>query len=130
VPALTLVLPEFEASELFVLIDEGDNTALPLVETRLLLPAYRLRFFREPDARFRLVYGRADLDAPRYDLALLAPQLLGAPAEEIVPDQEEQSGAAADSPLIRPQIFWVLLATAVAALVALIVRLVRDQPVS
>jgi hypothetical protein len=125
-PALTLPLPDFEATEVFVVVEEGDNSPLPISEARLLLPSYRLRFFREQNADLRLMYGRADLDAPRYDLALLAPQLLGAPAQEIAAG-EEQAGSATDSPLVSPRLFWVLLAAAVVALIALIVRLVRQD---
>jgi Protein of unknown function (DUF3999) len=125
-PALTLPLPDFEASDVLLVIEEGDNSPLPVSEARLLLPSYRLRFFREQNAALRLMYGRADLDAPRYDLALLAPQLLGAPAQEIAAG-EEQGGSATDSPLVSPRLFWVLLAAAVVALIALIVRLLRED---
>jgi hypothetical protein len=127
-PALTLPLPDFEATDVLIVIEEGDNSPLPISEARLLLPSYRLRFFRGQNADLRLMYGRADLDAPRYDLALLAPQLLGAPAQEIAAG-EEQAGGATDSPLVGPRLFWALLAGAIVALIALIVRLVRQDTI-
>ena len=34
----------------------------------------------------RVAYGRADLEPPYYDLALLGPQVLGAPAAEVALD--------------------------------------------
>jgi hypothetical protein len=74
---LTVQLPALHRSELFVLVDEGDNAPLPIETARLLLPAYRIRFFRDGSTRLRLAYGRTDLDRPKYDLALLAPQVLG-----------------------------------------------------
>jgi hypothetical protein len=85
-----------------------------------------LRFFRERGAALRLAYGRADLDAPRYDLALLAPQLLGAAATEVAPAAEERTGAASSAgELVSPRLFWGALAVTVLALLAMIVRLAR-----
>ena len=81
-PALLLDLPADEGRELFVTIDDGDNAPVPLVRASLLLPAQRLRFVREEGASLTLVYGQAGLAPPRYDLELLAPRLLGAPAME------------------------------------------------
>ena len=62
-PAAPLVididLPD--SRDMLVVVDEGDNQALPLLPPRLLLPAYRLRFFRASEAPCLLLYGRADL---------------------------------------------------------------------
>jgi hypothetical protein len=127
-PALTLSLPDAVDRDLLVIIEEGDNAALPIGEARLLLPAYRLRFFHDGESALRLAYGRSDLEAPRYDLALLAPQVLGVSATEIVPGPEL---SARDEPTLRwfsPGVFWGLLALATIALLVLIVRLLRSQP--
>ena len=130
-PALTLALPAQNITELLVILDEGDNSPLPITAARLLLPAYRLRLFRERGASLQLAYGRADLDQPRYDLALLAPQLLGAAATEVAPAAEESTGAAASTTeLVSPRLFWGVLVAAVLVLLVLIVRLARrEQPV-
>ena len=64
-------------TELWLVVDEGDNAPLPLSRARLLLPSYRLRFLRRRWG-LRLLYGREDLQPPRYDLSLLAPKLMGA----------------------------------------------------
>ena len=56
---------------------------LPLTKARLLLPSYRLRFFHAGGASLRMVYGRDDLQPPQYDLALLAPRVMGARAREV-----------------------------------------------
>jgi hypothetical protein len=122
-PALTVNLPALRVAELSLLIDEGDNAPLPLGDASLLLPSYRLRFFRDGLTRLTLLYGRSDLGAPRYDLALLAPRLLGAPARDAVAGAER---GAADVTGVTPTIvFWCALAIAVLALLVLIARLLR-----
>jgi hypothetical protein len=122
-PALTLELPALRVGELSLVIDEGDNAPLPLREATLLLPAYRLRFFRDAHTPLTLLYGRSDLGAPRYDLALLAPRLLGAPARDVVAGAERGT---ADVTSVTPTIvFWCALALAVLALLVLIAKLLR-----
>jgi uncharacterized protein DUF3999 len=112
--------------ELLVIISEGDNTPLPLVSARVLLPAYRLRLFRERGAALRLAYGRDDLSSPQYDLALLAPQLLGVAAAEVTLDPEHaQTPASGAEELLSPRAFWAVLIVAVIVLLALVVRLVK-----
>src|SRR4030095_3263478 len=87
--ALTLLVAPGEAAELWLSIDEGDNTALPITAGRLLLPSYRLRFYRPAQSALLLVYGRTDLLAPRYDLALVSGELLSAQASEVTPLGED-----------------------------------------
>lgn len=125
-PALTLALPSLDVAEAVVVVDEGDNRALPLERPTLLLPAYRLRYFRDTSVVASLVYGRADLGAPRYDIALLAPRLLGAAAEEVTMGPERQAPPAA-ADVLPTWIFWGVLAGAVLALLLLIARLVRQS---
>jgi hypothetical protein len=111
---------------LLLVIDEGDNAALPIAAASLLLPSFRLRYYHPEDGSLRLAYGREDFQPPRYDLALLAQHVMGAPARELTPAAEPQDGAAAggDS-FISPLTFWVLLGAAAAVLVGLIAKLVR-----
>ena len=90
-----------------------------------MLPSYRLRFFRPEKNELRLVYGRDDLPPPRYDLSLLAPQVMGAPAREISASPERAGGPGASPSFVSPRVFWLFLCTAVIALLLLIVRLVR-----
>src|SRR4029079_11348679 len=80
---LTLPVRSVDATDLLLVVDEGDNRALTIAAPRLLLPSYRLRFYRPDNAPLRLAYGRDDLSPPRYDLALLAPQVLGVAATDI-----------------------------------------------
>jgi hypothetical protein len=120
---LTLSIVPGGASELWLSIDEGDNSALPITAVRLLLPSYRLRFYRPARSSLLLVYGRSDLLAPRYDLALVSGDLLNASASEVMP-LGERHGEGTRPPLLSPVRFWLFLSIAVAILLALIVRLV------
>jgi hypothetical protein len=124
-PALTIALPPLRVTDLSLVIDEGDNAPLPIRDATLLLPAYRLRFFRDGHTPLSLLYGRSDLAAPRYDLALLAPRLLGASAQDVVPGAEQgSSNVTGVTPTV---VFWGALALAVLVLVVLIARLLRPD---
>jgi hypothetical protein len=122
-------LRRLDVQDVLVTIEEGDNSPLPLDSARLLLPAYRLRLFRERDAALQLAYGRDDLSPPEYDLALLAPQLLGVAATEVVPGAEQAAGPSSPTVLMSPRLFWGVLVVAVLVLLGLVVRLVRKSDV-
>jgi hypothetical protein len=131
-PAPALVLPlrrQSNGRDMLVTVGEGDNSPLPLASARLLLPAYRLRLFRERDAALRLAYGRDDLSPPQYDLALLAPQLMGAAATDVMATAEQTAAPSATTVLMSPRLFWGVLVVAVLVLVTLVVRLVRKSDV-
>jgi hypothetical protein len=108
-----------------LIVEEGDNTPLPIEGARLLLPAYRMRLFRERGQSLRLAYGRTDLAAPSYDLALLAPRVFGVSAVEVTPGPEREERAAGAAALVAPWLFWGILIAAVVVLLGLIARLVR-----
>ncbi len=125
-PALVLDLPPVDVTGAQLVVDEGDNSPLVLAPPQLLLPSYRLRFFRSGDGELRLVYGERRLGAPRYDLALLAPRLVGARAAEAVVEDETRSAKPAESAgAAQPMLFWGALVAAVTVLLALVARLVR-----
>jgi hypothetical protein len=128
-PALTMTMQPLDTREVFVTVEEGDNSALPLDSPRLLLPSYRLRLFRERDAALRLAYGSKDLSLPQYDLALLAPQLLGAAATEVVPSAEQTEAPSSPVILMSPWLFWGVLIASVLVLLTLVVRLVMKSDV-
>jgi hypothetical protein len=93
---------------------------------RLLLPSYRLRFYHPGGGALRLVYGREDLRPPQYDLALLAQQVMGAPARDVTAgDPPVATTAAGGASFISPLTFWILLGGAVVVLVGIIARLVK-----
>ena len=124
-PALMLSIPTVGATDLMVVVDEGDNSALPLDPPSLLLPSYRLRFFRDADASMTLLYGHPRVTAPRYDIALLAPRLLGSPATEVGMAPEQSATRAAPS-TFPGWMFWIVLGAAVIVMLLLIARLVKQ----
>ena len=87
-----------------------------------------MRFFRDGTSNLRLVYGRADLDRPKYDLSLLAPQVLSTPAADVVLEAERPAAdVVTTAGVVSPRIFWAALAIAVIVLLGLIARLVRSN---
>jgi Protein of unknown function (DUF3999) len=128
-PARPLPLPveTMAETEILVVVDEGDNAPLPLTKARLLLPSYRLRFFHGGQSLPRLAYGRDDLQPPQYDLALLAPRVMGAMAEEIGAAPAANAAPSSAESFASPRTFWIVLTGAVLVLLALIVRLIRGQ---
>jgi hypothetical protein len=123
-PALTLAIPSLQTSEVLLIVEEGDNSPLPIASVRLLLPAYRMRFFRGNQAELKLYYGHSDLQAPHYDLEILASRLVGASAEEISMDPENAEGPL-KTQLLPLKFFWGILIVAVLALLVLVARLIR-----
>jgi hypothetical protein len=124
---LPLSMPIPDATQLTLVIDEGDNSALPIASVQLLLPSYRLRFVR-PASEARLVYGSAAIDIPRYDLALLAPSVLGAAVADVSMAAEAETKTAAAESLLSPRMFWLVLVMAVVALLGLLAALLRKTP--
>jgi hypothetical protein len=123
-PALTLKIPTIQATEAILVVEEGDNTPLPITSAKLLLPSHKLRFFSGGNAKLKLYYGRSDLDAPRYDLAILSPRLVGAAAEEVRLGPESEPATTKAQP-VSMKLFWGILAGAVLVLLVLISRLVK-----
>jgi hypothetical protein len=130
-PELTLDLPSGLGTHLALLVEEGDNAPLPLTAPRLLLPANRLRFFTPAAAenrRLELLYGQPALAAPRYDLSLLAPRLLGESAHEIALGAEPRRNPEPDPAALEKKIFWGALVGAVLVLLLILARLLRGHP--
>jgi hypothetical protein len=126
-PQLTIALPAFAKPELVLVVDEGDNAPLKIDSARLLLPGYALRFFRADDSPLTLYYGDDALGAPRYDLALLKPYLLGVPATDLVAAPEQPPTPIAPPRSIPIWAFWSVLIVAVLVLLGLIWRLLRSE---
>ena len=121
--ALEIPFPRQRSRELLLIVAEGDNQPLPITAARVLLPGWQLRFFR-PSGPLRLLYGRADLTEPRYDVALLSPSAMSGPSREIAAAPEVALSRPAA--LLSPRIFWIGLAVAVVVLLGLIVRLISS----
>jgi hypothetical protein len=107
-----------------IVVDEGDNAALPIVSAKLLLPAFALRFV-SPGLPLTLLYGNPSIDSPRYDLALISSQILGQPARAIglvgAPMKEPQEKRE------QPRFFGVAIAIAAVILLIVLARLVSAQ---
>jgi hypothetical protein len=127
-PQLILDLPSGPTTRYDLLVEEGDNAPLPLDPPRLLLPANRLRFFSPEGASLELLYGQPDLASPRYDLALLAPRLLGESAHEVTLAPEGHREAEPDTEATGRKIFWGALVGAVVVLLLVLGRMLRGQP--
>ena len=127
-PPLTLRVPPLAGSELLLIVDEGDNSPLHLENPKLYLPTYRLRFIRRNQEPLWLMYGQAGLAAPRYDLALLAPRVLGARVPEIALSEVEERQPAVGGGRIGTIVFWSALVFALIVLLGMVVRLLRRGP--
>jgi Protein of unknown function (DUF3999) len=126
-PHLTFELPAMQTADLVLLVDEGDNAPLPIESVRLLLPGYQIRFLRTDTVPLTLFYGDPTVSAPRYDLALLTPYLVDAPAGEIAPGPERERTPATSAARLPSWGFWAILVAAVLVLLVLIVRLLRAE---
>jgi hypothetical protein len=94
----------------------------------MLMPSYAVRLYRAAPEPLYLSYGREDLAAPQYDLALLGPQVMGQVATEVVADPEQASRSATASPaIVSPPVFWASLGLAVVVLLGVITGLVRRE---
>lgn len=127
-PPLIIPLPSLATADARLVIEEGDNSPLPIEPISLLLPSYQMRFFRENTAGLKLYYGNSSLEAPRYDLSLLAPRLSGAAAEEIsLSPENSASSERTQAHSLQTIIFWAILGLAVVVLLVLIARLVKKS---
>ena len=126
-PGAALALPRItgDAGQLRLVVIEGDNAPLPVSGAELLLPAYRVRFYRPLGAPLMLAYGDPKLTAPEYDLALLGATVLGTAATEINAGSEQQVTPAGGARVVPPAAFWAVLVLAAFALGWLVVGLVK-----
>jgi hypothetical protein len=124
-PPLTVQLPPTDATDLTLAVEEGDNAPLPITGARLVLPGYRLRFYRSAAEALRLVYGRSELDPPRYDLQLLAADVLGSTAADVRAAAEPMRVAQTKT-FVSPRVFWIALGIAVLVLLAMVGKLTRS----
>ena len=131
-PAAILPLAVHDQTELLLVVDEGDNRPLAITRVSLLVPSWRLRFYNPASAStgLSLLYGNDALQSPRYDLALLASQVMGAEAREIEAAPEGAAGSPAASgqdPILTPRTFWIGLSAAVLVLIAVIGKLMAGS---
>ncbi len=127
-PALAMSLEPQEQTAIYLRVDEGDNAPLALGKAHVELPGRRLRFFRPGPGELSLFYGDPALPPPVYDLALLAPSLAGAVADELPlgPETSANTGAGG-APATGMRVFWGVLVGAVVVLFAMIALLLRRE---
>ena len=126
-PPLTLEVPANAGETVDLVLDEGDNAPLPLGRMRLHLETWTLRFFHPGGRGVRLLYGRNDLGEPRYDLSLIAAQLDPSQAREVTLAPEPPADRTSDTARVPRGLFWGALVAAVAVLLLVLARLVREE---
>lgn len=117
---LTFDVPLSGTRSVDLVINEGDNAPMPVSSAKLLLPSYALRF-NHPGGPLTLVYGNDEVSSPRYDIALIAPQLLNEPARTISIVTSQPAGH--DRVRVQARYFWIVIAIAAIVLLALLARL-------
>ena len=128
---LTLESPP-QSDTLLLETPNGDNPPVELEQFQLSYPATRLLFKAGPADAVFLYYGNPQVASPRYDLSLVAGQLLAADRKTASPGAEEQlrksSWRENQIPGQGGVIFWGVLALVVAALLVIISRLLPKSP--
>ena len=123
-----------QSDTLFIETDNGDNPAIELRDFRGFYPVTRVVFKAAPDPAqpVWLYYGSPDATAPRYDLSLVASELLKAERNFVTAGAEENLSP---KPSFVGQqltgstryIFWGALALVVIVLLAIMSRFLPKQ---
>ncbi len=128
---LTLDSPP-QSDTLFLETHNGDNPPIELDEFQFFYPATRILFKARPDEELFLYYGNPGVDAPRYDLSLVAGQLLAADKATATLAGEQQliksSWREHEIPGTGGVVFWGILALVVVVLLVIISRLLPKSP--
>ena len=109
----------------------GDNPPIELEKFQAFYSATRVLFKAQPADELLLYYGNPSAASPRYDLSLVAGQLLAADQAEASLAAEEQlkkSWGAGHRPGQGGVVFWGILAVVVFALLIIISRLLPQSP--
>ncbi|MGA2280432.1 MAG: DUF3999 family protein [Verrucomicrobiota bacterium] len=128
---LTLDSPP-QSDTLFLKTHNGDNPSVELEKFQFFYPATRVLFKAGPDDELFLYYGNPRADAPRYDLSLVAGQLLSTERTIATPGTEQQlrksSWREHEIPGQGGVVFWGILALVVVVLLIIISRLLPKSP--
>ncbi len=128
---LTLDSPP-QSDTLFLETHNGDNPPIALEKFQFFYPATRILFKAGPDDELFLYNGNPRADAPRYDLSLVAGQLLSADKAIASPGTEQQllksSWREHEIPGTGGVVFWGILALVVVVLLVIISRLLPKSP--
>jgi hypothetical protein len=128
---LTLDGP-LQSDTLFLETHNGDNPSVELEKFQIFYPATRVLFKAKSDDVVFLYYGNPRVAAPRYDLSLVAGQLLSADRIIATPAAEQQlrksSWREHEIPGKGGVVFWGILALVVVVLLVIISRLLPKSP--
>jgi hypothetical protein len=132
---IAIALDGSPVSELTLDVDEGDNAPLTLRGVQAVVRVPRLTFKAAPGA-YRILLGNRDATAPRYDLASLRQEVLSyssvgvnaAPLEANAAYRRFAGDYFSDAP--PTLLLWGTLLAAVAALVFITARVLRQPPSS
>jgi hypothetical protein len=117
---------------LFLETENGDNPPIELEKFQAAYPATRLLFKAQPGGELFLYYGNPRILPPRYDLSLVANQLLASKKDVASLSAEEQlkkvSWRENQMPGQGGMFFWAILAVVVVGLLLLISRLLPKSP--
>ena len=129
--SLTLDGPP-QSDTLFLETHNGDNPPIELDQFQLFYPVTRILFKARPDDELFLYYGNPRVDSPRYDLSLVAGQLLAADKAVASPTAEQQLRKSSwrEHEISRTGgvVFWGILSLVVVVLLIIISRLLPKSP--
>lgn len=112
--------------------DNGDNPAIELENLRVFHPATRMLFKAKADDDLLLYYGNPRVSSPRYDLSLVANQLLAvekSPATLVAEQQLKKSSWGEGRTVGKGGVvFWGILSLVVVGLLVVISRLLPKTP--
>jgi hypothetical protein len=121
-----------QSDTLFLETENGDNPPIELEKFTAFYPATRLLFKAKPDDGLFLYYGNPRGSPPRYDLSLVADQLLAADKKTASLSDEQQlkksSWRENEVPGKGGIVFWGILAVVVVVLLIIISRLLPKSP--
>jgi len=115
------------SATLVLTTDNGDNAPITLEDFQVFYPATRVLFKANADDTLFLYYGNARASSPRYDLSLVAGQLLAAEKSSATFSPQEllkkTSWLENQKPGTGGVLFWGVLAVVVVVLLVIISRL-------
>ena len=121
-----------QSDTLFLETHNGDNPSVELEKFQIFYPATRVLFKAKSDDVVFLYYGNPRVTPPRYDLSLVAGQLLSADRIIATPAAEQQlrksSWREHEISGKGGVVFWGILALVVVVLLVIISRLLPKSP--
>jgi hypothetical protein len=110
----------------------GDNPPIDLEQVQVFYPVTRVLFKATAGDSLQLYYGNPEAVAPRYDLSLVAGELLAADrtVAEVAPEERLRKGAWEGHAILGKSgvLFWAILAVVVVGLLVIIARLLPKPP--